>query len=399
MNPKIILYLALVLSGGLLDCCVTASALGEPPPPPGPNLPGVSKGKIETYWLAPYVQASERFGGTTITWFAESGHVKEQAAVDSIEPGFVTLIGRRNVLRGVNEDWNITLPHIAGTAGYITSTPDSRVFINAYHSKPGRIALDIYVHGKLANTIGPFLQYLGRDVELNDDGSATLIVWKDESHMMAQVMATDPNGVIRFRVDCGQEVNAPIVAPDGAGVLLNPNTGGSDQNTFMWYTREGKLCSMEISPNPYCVGWIPKSCKSLFSTGMGDETKRYRLIDWETGKGLWDIPCPGNGKALAVGFTPQLIIFAVAELYQPGPWRGAEWPLRNGGKEWIRTFYAVSLQDGSLVARWQPQYPQRVCEEDRDSFLRLGNKLFYVTAGEFVELNLEDILSKKNGWR
>jgi hypothetical protein len=42
-----------------------------PPPGPFPDLPGVSKGKIETYWLAPYVRVSEGFGGTTITWFAE----------------------------------------------------------------------------------------------------------------------------------------------------------------------------------------------------------------------------------------------------------------------------------------------------------------------------------------
>jgi len=399
MKPKLILCLALVLSGGLFGYCVTASAVGEPPPPPGPDLPGVSKGKIETYWLAPYVQASEGFGGTTITWFTEGAHVKQQAAVGSIEPGFATLIGHRNVLRGVNEDWKITLPHTTGPAGYITSTPDSRVFVHEYQPKPDRIALDIYVHGKLANTIGPFLQYLGHDVELNEDGSATLIVWKDESHTMAQIMAMNPKGVIRFRTDCGQAaVSSPIVAPDGAGVLLHPNTGGSDENTFMWYTREGKLRSLDISPNPYCVGWVPKSCKSLFSTSLGSETKRYRLIDWDTGKSLWDIPCPGNGEALAVGFTPKLIIFAVAELYLPGPWRGAEWPLRNSGKEWIRTFYAISVQDGSLVARWQPQHPQRLCSGDRDSFLWLGNKLFYVTADEFVELNLEDIISKKNGW-
>jgi hypothetical protein len=396
---KLNLCLALVLSGVVLGCYLTTSAFGNPPPPPGPNLPGVSKGKLETYWLAPYVKASKGFGGTTITWLAEDGHVKEQAAVDSIEPGFVTSTSHREVVRGVNEDWKITLRLRTGPAGYITSTPDSRVFINELHPLPGLITLDIYVHGKLANSIGPFFQYLGRDVELNVDGSTALVIWKDETQTTAQVMATDPNGVVHFRVDCGQEVSGPIVAPDGAGVLLNPNTGGSGQNTFMWHTREGKLRSLDINPNPYCVGWVPKSCKSLFSTSVGSETKRFRLIDWETGKSLWNIPCPGNGEALAVGFTPKLIIFAVAELYQPGPWRGAEWPLRNGRKEWIRKFYAVSVQDGSLVAHWQAQLPQRLCNEEPDNFFRVGNNLFYVTAGEFIELNLEDIISKKKGWQ
>jgi hypothetical protein len=59
----------------------------------------------------------------------------------------------------------------------------------------------------------------------------------------------------------------------------------------------------------------------------------------------------------------------------------------------------VNVQDGSVVARWQEQYPQRLAGEDRDHFLRLGDKLFYVTASEFVELNLDDIISKRNGWK
>jgi len=90
------------------------------------------------------------------------------------------------------------------------------------------------------------------------------------------------------------------------------------------------------------------------------------------------------------------------------PWRnpinrvpggGAEWTLGNSGTEWIRAFYAVNVQDGSLAARWQAHYPQRLAGEDRDHFFALGNKLFYVTAGEVVELNPQDILSKKNDWQ
>jgi len=371
-----------------------------------PDLPGVSKGKIETYWLAPYVRTSEGLGGKTITWFAEDGHIKRQTAVSGIEPGFVDIIGKRETMQGVNEDWQITLPPEPppvesgySMSGYITSTPDSRVFVHQLHPKPGWIAVDIYIHGKLANTVGPCLQYMGWAAELNDDGSTALIVWKDVSHTMAQVITTDTNGTIRFRADCGQSVCPPIVAPDGAGVLLHPNTGGSDENTFMWFTHDGKLNSMAINPNPYCVGWVPKSCQSLFSTrGFED---RYQLIDWNTGKSLWDILCPGTGKAqaLSVGFTPKLIIFAVVELYKPGPWRGAEWFLGNSGQEWIRTFYAVNVQDGSLAARWQAHSPQRLAGEERDHFLSLGDKLFFVTAGEVVELNPEDIVSKKNGWQ
>jgi hypothetical protein len=407
MKLKFLLCLALIL-GGWFAGCVTASAFGGVPPPgPFPDLPGVSKGKIETYWLAPYVRASEGLGGKTITWFAEDGHIKLQTAVNAIEHGFVVIGGKRETFQGVNEDWQITLPPEPppvqsgySMSGYNTSTMDSRVFVRQFHPKPGLIALDIYVHGKLANMVGPFLDYQDREVELNEDGGTALIVWKDESHTMAQIITTDTNGVINFRVDCGQIVDSPIAAPDGTGALLHPNTGGSDENTFMWFTKEGKLHSIFINPNPYCVGWIPETHQSLYSTSIGFGY-RYQLIDWDTGKSLWEIPCPGTGKpqVLSVGFTPKLIIFAVAELYKPGSWQGAEWTLDNSGQEWIRTFYAVNVQDGRLAARWQAQTPQRLAGEERDHFLSLGDKLFFVTAGEVVELNPADIASKKNGWQ
>jgi hypothetical protein len=253
-------------------------------------------------------------------------------------------------------------------SGYITSTMDSRVFVHEFHPKPGWIALDIHVHGKLANKVGPFLDFLGKDVELNEDGSTALTVWKDESHTVTQVVTTDTNGIIRFRVDG----DSSVVAPGGA--LLRPDT------------------RPDLGPNPRCVGWTPQTHQSLYSTSIGFEY-RCRLIDWDAGKSLWDIPCTGNRKAqaLSVGFTPKLIIFAVAELYKPGPWRGAEWTLGNRGKEWIRTFYAVNIQDGSLAARWQAHYPQRLAGEERDHFLSLGDKLFYVTASEVVELIPEDV--------
>jgi hypothetical protein len=136
----------------------------------------------------------------------------------------------------------------------------------------------------------------------------------------------------------------------------------------------------------------------LFWTSLGNEGQRYQLIDWDTGKRLWDIPCPGRGKALAIGLTPKLIIFAVAELYHPGPWQGAQWPHNEDSKEWIRTFYALSVPDGSLVARWQADHPRKL-DADRDRFLQLDGKLFYITSDEFTELNLENITTKKNGWR
>jgi hypothetical protein len=156
MKPKIILGLALVLSGWF-GCCLTGFAGAERSPPvsvpfpgPGPDLPGVSKGKIESYWLAPYVRASEGFGGGTITWFTEDWHIRRRTAVSGIEPGFVDIIGQLETIQGINEDWKITLPaeptagqSVYNMSGYITSTMDSRVFVHEFHPKPGWIALDI----------------------------------------------------------------------------------------------------------------------------------------------------------------------------------------------------------------------------------------------------------------
>ncbi len=376
-------------------------AVGVPPSELPSDLPGDSKGMVNAYWADPYVQASKVRGKTMVTWFAKDGSIKRHAAVSGIQPGFVDIVGRGGTIRGVNEDWQISLPREPtepGLSGYITSTSDSRVFFHERHPKQGLISLDIYIHGKLANTVGPFFQYLANDIALNEDGSAGLLIWKNGSRTNAQIVTLNTNGSIRFRVNCGAPVTSLIVAPGGMGALLRPDTGGSNHNTFMWFTEQGKLRSMDVGPNPECVGWIPGSRKSLFWTSLGNEAKRYQLIDWDIGKGLWDIPSPGDGQVLAIGLTSNLIIFTVALPYQPAP-PSADGTLPDSGKEWIRTFYAVAVQDGSLVARWQAQFPHRSLDGGREHFLQLGDKLFYVTTNDFTELNLEDISSKKHGWR
>jgi hypothetical protein len=293
------------------------------------------------------------------------------------------------MLRGVNEDWEITLSPEPGPAGYFTSTPDSGVFIHEFHPQQGMIGLHIYVHGKPAPVVGPFLQYLGRDVVLNDDGSTGLLIWKDETHTNAQVVVTDTNGVLCWRGDCDAVVDGPIVAPDGAGVLLHPNTGGGDQNTFWWYTAQGKQRSVSISPNPDCIGWIPQSRHSLFETSVGNDSRRFQLIDWDSGRRLWEIPGPGSGQFLGVALTPEYIIFAMAELHPSPP---------DNGMEWRRAFHAVKVQDGSLAARWTADSGHRSFNGDRDHFLQLGGRLYYVTAEEVAELKLEDIRAKQHGW-
>jgi hypothetical protein len=241
MKTKITLCFALGLSSILsIVLADEKPPLPDPPPQPGPYLPGGDKGRAETYWLAPYVQASEGFGGTRLTWFKEDGRIRRQANVGGIEPGFIFTIGHGEVVEGVSEAWKITLPPEPKAvqsgydmSGYTTSTPDSRVFVHEFHPKPGWIALDLYVHGLLANTVGPFPQYGGEDAQLSDDGSTALIVWKDETKTTAQVVTTSSNGAVRLRVDCDNPVYSPIAAPDGAGVLVRPNGEAGGRNTYM----------------------------------------------------------------------------------------------------------------------------------------------------------------------
>ena len=363
MKAKTLLCLALVLGGR-----VFGQPHSAPPPPPGPDLPGQNQTKVETYWLAPNVQVSKGFGKTTVIWFDKNGQIKRQTAVESVEPGFVIENGK--TMLGVNEDWKIHLPPEPAPipsryslSGYITSTPDSRVFVHEYHPQGGMVAEDIYIHGKLVNTVGPYFEYLGNEISLNDDGSANLLIWGNEFKTNVQTVTLDIYG--------------QIVTPKKAPSHSVPDLG----------------------PNPICVGRIPGTNKSLFRTSIGFGANRYHLIDEDTGKQLWDIPCPGGGQSLAIGLTPKIIIFSVAELYGGGPWRGSEWVFLNSKKDWIRVFYAVNVQDGQVLARWQERYPRRYSDPDYGHFLWLKNQLFYVTADEFTTLNCDDILAKRNGWQ
>ncbi|HKW29547.1 MAG TPA: hypothetical protein VJT54_09435 [Verrucomicrobiae bacterium] len=403
--------------------------VASPPPSLWPSdLPDASKGTIDVNWIAPYVQASKAFGKATITWFTKDGHVERQVSVSDVNPtsGFMEIIGHPNVMVGINEDWRITPRKVVLPPGtldecYAESTPDSRVLVYQYNLKPRMVGMDIYIHGKRVNTVGPFsLLYPSPEVVLNDDGSAALLIakanvqfnpnapGKDDNTLRdelsaihrlgAQIVALNTNGEVRFRTDCESAVWSPIVAPNGAGVLLRPNTG-TNQNTFIWFTEKGELHSMDISPNPQCIGWIPQTCQSLFLTQIGFETTHVELIDWSAGKRLWDIPLPGGGEILAIGLTPKLIIFSVAELYPSGIWHKENESLLQSGKEWVRTFYAVDVQDGKLVARWRGQFPHSYYGKIPDHFLTLGDKLYYVTADEFTELNQKDIIAGANGWK
>jgi hypothetical protein len=256
-------------------------------------------------------------------------------------------------------------------------------------------------------------------VVLNDDGSAAFLITQSNmqsdvplsgdalreklsanERVHAQIVVLNPKGRIQFQTDCGPAaVWSPIVAPGGAGVLSRPNTVGTDPNTFMWFTADGLQRTLKIGPNPACLGWIPGTCQSLFSTSIGSQSGPYQLIDWKTGKKLWDIACPGRGEVLAIALTPKVVLFSMAEPYPSGTSPEVNGSLFQSGKKWVRTFYAVDAQDGKVVARWPGQFPQRYSGKTPDYFLQLGGKLFYITADEFTELDFKDITARANGWQ
>jgi hypothetical protein len=375
-------------------------ALSPGPPWRPSDLPGASQGKADSYWAAPYVHASRRLGNLVMTWFTKEGRVKKMSNVVYDDPGSGYAVIDTNIAVGINEDWRVSLPRTPLSYDrYIKCTKDSRVLLDEFGPNTGGAMMDVYVHGKKVNTIGPFLPYYPScEPALNEDGSAAILIRDNESKTNSEIVVLDANGALAFKTECKFPVWSPNVAPNGAGVLLRPNSGTS-QNTFLWFTEKGKTHSLDISPNPECAGWVPHSCKALFSTQLGFEAAHFELIDWNAAKRLWSIPSPGQGQVFAIGFTPKLIILAIAEPYPPGTPPSENESVLESGEEWIRSFYAINVADGRLVARWRGQLPRIYRASDHDHFLYLGTNLFYVSADEFTELNLRDIMAKKGGWQ
>lgn len=377
------------------------------PPPPvidDPVIPGTIQVTSLNYWIAPFVKVSQesaaRYSATTVTWYSQEGPIRTQR-VDYASANYVTASkDGKSVIFGVSEPWQMTLPPESDgvmTMRILRGTRDSRVLLDQYSPDRKEVTARVYVHGKLVNTLGPYLQYLGRDVELGEDGSTATLVWKDAIKSSTQLVLSDPEGKESAKIDCLQTDKSPIPAPGGIGAILPLSDVTHPRNNFTWYTPEGRGPTFEIGPNPRFVAWVPDSMISLFDVGLGFE-RSYQMIDWASGKLLWNIPCPGEkGYPLAVAVTKKLVIFSVAEIYKAGPWRGPQWIFRDG-QEWIRTFYAVRIEDGSLVAKWQAQYASRL-KHERNEFFRIGTKLYYVTSDEFSEIFEDDILAGSGKWK
>jgi hypothetical protein len=359
-------------------------------------MPGQVKGRVQTRWLAPDVSVTTRSIGTgstvTVQWFTPEGKLAHDLAGANVtaHPGYVYDYGEgKGTIHGVNGDWKIGLPQKAGPAGYITATEDGRTFVHEFHPEEGKIAADIYRDGKLAGTIGPFLQYHSQDVQLGADGSLALLVWKEKDKTV-QVVGVGPDARVRFQVDCEGSVMSPIPAPDGAGVLVHANAAGQARNTFSYHTKAGRLSSLNVGPNAGFLAWLPGTTRALMHTSIGYDY-RFHLIDWSTGKRLWDIPDPNTARV--PGSLPAIAV--VKDYLLIG---GLKYVPLDGHEGPVRSIHALNQKTGQTVAQWLPD-PLSQKARDEGRFLNLDGKVFLVSDEEFAEVNLDDIPAKCNGWK
>ncbi len=365
---------------------VANSSVARPPPPLRKTLPGLSQGRVESRWLAPYVLVTtERIGSnatTNVRWFSADGRVVREVSGGSVSahPGFVSVFADGiATIHAVNGDWKLVLPKKPkkpGRPGFITATADSRTFVHEFHPLNDQIAVDVYVHGKLVNTIGPFRHYRGESVQLGEDGSIAVLVSNSDKNNVARVVVVDPGGNMRFQRQCTGPVHSPVPAPRGTAVLVRPNTGDATANTFIFYDESGGASSFNVGPNAVFVGWVPKTMSALICTSVGYK-HRYHLVDCTNGETIWEIPDPNPHQGLSCA----AIVVGGYVLFH--------------GYE----FAAVDTTDGKVVARWQPCAGRRPIGVNGAWFRKLGNRLFVISDDEFSEFSLEDIAAEKNGWK
>ncbi len=359
--------------------------LFAPVPAPAPiTMPGKMIGTISAHWIGPNVSATKRPDGVSVTWFDANGKVKDAVAnVQTLEPGFI-IVERDGhaIVRGVNRDWQMELPNKHTSEGYITGTTDSRYFVQQFEPHEGEISADIYADGKLLGSIGPYVNYLGNEVELGDDGSIALLTWKTKDERTAQIVAIGPAGKETFRVDWDGSVRNAVPAPGAAGVLVQPNDA---RGGFIFYDAKGRCAMPGPGPNGRFVAWVPGTMTALMETSVSYDAS-WQLIDWQAGKPIWKIdhptPAPTDWSTTSVAITKDYVLMAEHEMVQRCP---------------VRTMYALDLKTGKVVAHWLPK-PRGYPTTDSQTLLKLGEHVYLVADSECSEIKLDDIAAHRGGW-
>ena len=365
------------------------------PPEVMRDMPGAVAGRIKTWWFDPFVSATTRSLGpdrwTAIDWFEADGKLSHSFAGYNVyaQSSFVYRFGGgKTTVVGIQGDWQIELPEKSGPAGYLTGI--DKTFVDEFHPNEDQIAADIYISGKLVNSIGPYVQHLGEDVRVGEDGSTALLTWRSSEKNVTQVVSIGANGKSRFQVEADPLLMAPVPAPNGDGVLAHLNTGGEDRNRFLFYQASGKKSSLIVAPNGQIAAWLPGSTTALMQTSIGHEY-RWRLIDWATGRQVWEIGDVATGRVPNSGSpvvaSGNYLLFAAIEYL-------------DDGKSTIsgRRVYAVGIADGQVVGHWFPS-PTSQPATDVGRFRKVAGKLYLVTDEAFSQVQTSDISAKTNGWK
>jgi len=186
----------------------------------------------------------------------------------------------------------------------------------------------------------------------------------------------------------GGDARIVSVAPGGLGVVLEGNAKPYVANELTWLSKIGTSRTLKIEPNPELLGWVPGTTREIVTYGLAGsgENNRFRLMDWESGKTIWDVAdpaeriCDGGGVAI----EGDLVLFAGIET--------------DGVNGWVRTSQALDVSTGNLLARWSsagfspPGLPA-------PRFMRLDEKLWLVADDAFALFPVEDVRKKTGRWR
>jgi len=346
------------------------------------DYPPVQVGARETVWLGPYVSADQvRIGEhwqVAIRWFDREGRVVREV----LQPGGVISVSDYvedgKVLHSVNGDWSFSPVEREGIYG-LTATPDA--YLISYNPEEDLICGDLYWHGRLVATVGPFYQHIHCGFNLGADGSMAIIAWDGPERKAPQVIAMTRTGEVRVRADCYvPEEGAAIVAPGARGAIVDPMSAylaktffGSDGRQVTFPGDLGRLL------------WLPDTTRVLVGTAFG-----YEVIDCRTGAIVWRLELPHPERVEPLGLAEEYILFWGVE---PSDSLGSPPPE-------VRTLYAVETATGQIAAQWLPGSSHAHSWGARALRLRQRDGKYYLLYdGAFSVLDLEDVRAKRNGWR
>jgi hypothetical protein len=359
---------------------------GEPPDIDAWLLPGRAAGTIQSRWVAPYVQETQvRVGDgwvTNVRWFRPDGSVRKETrgkgGAESAEGG---------VVHGIRDTWSVQLPQLPLSAdSTILRGEDDSTFVHSWVEGES-IRANVYKEGKLISSVGPYPRFRPGGFVLGEDGSMAVLTLKERASTSVRVVVLASEGNPSFEADVGGDARILSVAPCGLGVVLQGNGERYVENEFTWISKKGTSRTLKIEPNPWICRWVPGTTRAIVIYGLAGwrENSRFRLLDWESGKTIWDVADPAEhicDRMEGVAIEGDLVLLAGIE---------------DIAHTWCRTAQALDLGTGSLVARWsgggfeEPGLPA-------PRFMRLDGKLWLVADDAFAPFPVEDVRKKTGRW-